>query len=615
MDGSGAFDAKLRDAFESAYVLERELTGGGMSRVFLARERALNRQVVIKVLPPELAAGVNRERFRREVQLAAQLQHPHIVPLYAAGEHGDLLYYTMPFIEGESLKHAIHEHGATRHPFTVREIVRILHDVADALAYAHARGVIHRDIKPGNVLRSGSHAVVTDFGVAKAISASMPSAGMTTSGMAIGTPAYMAPEQLAGDPAADHRVDIYALGLLAYELLTGEGPFNETSPQATLAAQMTRDPQPVGRRRPDVPPALAALVMKCLAKMPEQRPQHASELVAAFDAMSLGAGSLAPAARGRRWGAALAAAAIVVAAVALWRDARPGTSAVTGDAEKRAPRASVAPAAATGALTPADSLAIARAIERRMADRAAATPATVKFDSATLALIRADVLKSVLDSLQRPAASDTAAARGAPGASPARSAAGTPGAQRFGGRGGPDFSRMTRAHLDSILTNMGPPRRVVVADPRPNPAHPELQTAGAQLMDALRRRLSVVPRFALANHDSTQIVLQRTRNPDAVMHTLNADLAAAISGQPAGADSVRWIVTLFDANSQARMQSDTLGPLPLNSTPAVADSLARLMMRGLYQIERSPRRASVAPPTPPEAPAQPAPQPATVKKP
>jgi len=306
MDASGAFDAQLRDAFEPAYILERELVGGGMSRVFLATERALNRKVVIKVLPPELAAGVNRERFRREIQLAAQLQHPHIVPLYAAGEHGDLLYYTMPFIEGESLKQAIHEHGAKK-PFTLREVVRILHDVSDALAYAHTRGVIHRDIKPGNVLRSGSHAVVTDFGVAKAISASLPAVGMTTSGMAIGTPAYMAPEQLAGDPAADHRVDIYAVGLLAYELLTGEAPFNETSPQATLAAQMTREPMAVSRKRPDVPPALAALVMKCLAKMPEQRPQTAHELVVELDSMAIGSGDFIPSSvPGKRWGAALA---------------------------------------------------------------------------------------------------------------------------------------------------------------------------------------------------------------------------------------------------------------------------------------------------------------------
>ena len=610
MDESGAFDAKLRDAFEPAYVLERELTGGGMSRVFLARERALNREVVIKVLPPELAAGVNRERFRREVQLAAQLQHPHIVPLYAAGEHGDLLYYTMPFIEGESLKHAIHEHAAAKKQFTVREIVRILHDVSDALAYAHARGVIHRDIKPGNVLRSGSHAVVTDFGVAKAISASMPSAGMTTSGMAIGTPAYMAPEQLAGDPAADHRVDIYAMGLLAYELLTGEAPFNETSPQATLAAQMTRNPAPVGRKRPDTPPALAALVTRCLAKMPEQRPQNASELVAAFDAMSLGSGAVVPAAPARRLGAVLAAVAVLAVAIALWRFGRPASTASSGPDTNRAPQTAAAPPAAGAGLTRADSLAIARAIERRMADRSAATPATVKIDSATLAQIRADVEKAVLDSLQRP-----------PAGGPAPASPGARGALQPEGRRVPDFSRMTRAHVDSIFVrNMGPPRRVVVADPRPSASHPEIQAAGVQLMDALRRRLSAVPRFALANHDSTQTVLRRTRNPDAVMRTLGADLAAAITGQPAGADSVRWIVSIFDATSQAHVRFDTLGPLPLNVTPPVADSLARLMMRGLFQMERSPRRAGVspqpmAPAAPPDPLAQPAPQAATVKKP
>ena len=233
---------EIRASFAAGYDLERELLGGGMSRVFLATERALGRRVVIKVLPPDLAAGVNRERFRREVQLAAQLQHPHIVPLYAAGSQGDLLYYTMPYIEGESLKHALQE----RKRFAPREVMRILHDVVDALGYAHARGVIHRDIKPGNVLMSGRHAVVTDFGVAKAISASMPAAGMTMSGMVVGSPAYMAPEQLAGDPAADHRVALYAAGLLAYELLTGHTPFESSSPQETMAAQLTR-PRPPAR--------------------------------------------------------------------------------------------------------------------------------------------------------------------------------------------------------------------------------------------------------------------------------------------------------------------------------------------------------------------------------
>ncbi|HEX7938296.1 MAG TPA: serine/threonine-protein kinase, partial [Gemmatimonadaceae bacterium] len=173
-----------------------------MSRVFVATEKALGRTVVVKVLREELAAGMNRERFRREITLAAQLQHPHIVPLLAAGEQGELLWYTMPFVEGESLRDEIRR----GREFKTRDVIRLLHDMLDALAYAHSRGVVHRDIKPGNILRHGNHSLVTDFGVAKALSAARPSSGTTSAGMAIGTPAYMAPEQLAADPKADHRL-------------------------------------------------------------------------------------------------------------------------------------------------------------------------------------------------------------------------------------------------------------------------------------------------------------------------------------------------------------------------------------------------------------------------
>ena len=280
----------LRAALGPAYEIESELSGGGMSRVFVATERALNRKVVVKVLPPDLAAGVNRDRFRREIQLAAQLQHPHIVPLLSAGDTEGLLYYTMPFIEGESLKHAL-AHG-TR--FSPREVLGILLDVVDALAYAHKRGVIHRDVKPANVLRSGVHALVADFGVAKALSAAMPAVGMTTSGMAIGTPQYMAPEQLAGDPAADHRVDIYAVGLLGYELLTGAPTFSEPSPQATLAAQLTRNPAPLHLKRPDAPESLARLLMRCLAKEPNARPATAQAVRQELDEIVMPSGDYTP---------------------------------------------------------------------------------------------------------------------------------------------------------------------------------------------------------------------------------------------------------------------------------------------------------------------------------
>ena len=272
-----------------------------MSRVFVAREHALNRTVVVKVLRPELAADVNRERFRREIILAAQLQHPLIVPVIAAGEHREQLWYTMPYIEGESLREEIRR----GQPASARSAMRVLHDVLDALAYAHARGVVHRDIKPGNILRHGNHSLVTDFGVAKALSAAMPSSGTTSAGIAIGTPAYMAPEQLAADPKADHRMDIYAVGLLVYELLTGAQAFAESSPQATMAAQLTRMPRDLAEVRPDVPAPLASLIMRMLAKNPDDRPRTASDALNELDAIATPTSTSAPRWMGRsrtsRW--------------------------------------------------------------------------------------------------------------------------------------------------------------------------------------------------------------------------------------------------------------------------------------------------------------------------
>jgi serine/threonine-protein kinase len=282
------FEQRLKDLLSHAYDIERELGGGGMSRVFVATDRSLGRKVVIKLLSPELTAEVNRGRFRREIQVAAQLQHPHIVTLLSAGEDGDLVYYTMPFIVGESLKSAVDKHG----PLSVRDTVRVLYDVVDALAYAHEQGVVHRDIKPANILRSGSHSLVTDFGVAKALNAAMPSSAMTSTGMAIGTPAYMAPEQLAGDPQADHRIDIYAVGLLAYELLSGKSPFAASSPQGVLAAVLTKDPAPLVDVRPDVPRRLSEMVMQCLSKVPGGRPPSAEALMVALDMFSTASGEI-----------------------------------------------------------------------------------------------------------------------------------------------------------------------------------------------------------------------------------------------------------------------------------------------------------------------------------
>ena len=273
---------RLQAALAANYRIERELGGGGMSRVFVATETSLGRQVVIKVLPPELAAGLSVERFRRELQLAASLQHPHIVPLLAAGPADDMLYYTMPLIQGESLRTKIAREGE----LPIGEGVRILRDVVDALACAHEHGIVHRDIKPDNVLVSRHHGLVADFGVAKALSEATGATSFTSTGLALGTPAYMAPEQATADPHVDHRADIYAVGALAYEMLAGRPPFTGGSPQAVLAAQVTQPAEPITRYRSSVPQALAALIMRCLEKRPADRFQSAEELLTLLEGMA-----------------------------------------------------------------------------------------------------------------------------------------------------------------------------------------------------------------------------------------------------------------------------------------------------------------------------------------
>src|SRR5204863_5006280 len=280
---------RLQTALGTAYRVERELGGGGMSRVFVAEETRLGRRVVIKVLPPDLALEMRMDRFNREIQLSASLQHPHIVPLLAAGGADDILYYTMPLVEGEALRTRLSRDGE----LPVRDAVRILKDVADALAYAHARGVVHRDIKPDNVLLSGHHAVVADFGVAKAVSQAKTESGLTSVGVALGTPAYMAPEQAAGDPNIDARADIYAFGAMAYEMLTGRSPFAGMAPHQMLAAHVTEPVTPITNRRAAIPSALAELVMACLAKNPADRPQRADEILQVLDGIATPSGSQA----------------------------------------------------------------------------------------------------------------------------------------------------------------------------------------------------------------------------------------------------------------------------------------------------------------------------------
>lgn len=283
-------EERLRAALTDRYRIHREIGEGGMATVYLATDLRHERNVALKVLRPDLAASLGAERFLQEVRVTANLQHPHILPLFDSGEADGFLFYVMPFIEGESLR----ERLVRERELPVSEVARLLRDVVDALAAAHHLGVVHRDIKPENVLISGRHALVADFGVAKAVGEATGRHKLTTLGVALGTPSYMAPEQAAADEAIDSRTDIYAVGVMAYELLAGRPPFSGRTPQQILAAQVMETPQPISELRASVPPALEAFIMRCLEKKPADRWQTAEEMLPHLEAAATPSGGITP---------------------------------------------------------------------------------------------------------------------------------------------------------------------------------------------------------------------------------------------------------------------------------------------------------------------------------
>lgn len=304
---------RLRAALAGRYQIEREAGSGGMAIVYLARDVRHDRRVALKVLRDELTAALGSARFLAEVRITARLQHPHILPLIDSGEVDGTFFYVMPFVEGESLATRLAREGA----LPVPDAVRILRDVADALAHAHAQGIVHRDIKPDNILLSGRHALVADFGIAKALTDATGQHTATVTGLALGTPRYMSPEQAVADHRVDHRADLYALGVVGYEMLAGSTPFSGATAQAMLAAHTSRTPEPVTAVRPAVPPALGTLVMRCLEKSPADRWQRADDIVNELEALSTPGGGTSPAqpvTRGTSRRRALAAASLVVVA-------------------------------------------------------------------------------------------------------------------------------------------------------------------------------------------------------------------------------------------------------------------------------------------------------------
>lgn len=271
---------RLATALSRSYVIERELGGGGMATVYLARDLKHDRDVAIKVLRPDLAAGVGAERFTREIRLVARLSHPHILPLYDSGEADGFLYFVMPAMEGASLRDRLEKEKQ----LPVEDAVQIAREVADALDYAHKHDVVHRDIKPENVMLHGGHAVVADFGIGRVMATAADAGGLTQTGVTVGTPAYMSPEQASGESSIDGRSDLYALGCMLYEMLTGVQPFTGPTAQAVIAKRFTQTPPQVTVSRDSVPISVSRAVAKLLATTPADRYATGAQFNAALAA-------------------------------------------------------------------------------------------------------------------------------------------------------------------------------------------------------------------------------------------------------------------------------------------------------------------------------------------
>jgi len=310
---------RLQSALGTGYAVERPIGQGGFAAVYLVRDLTLKRPLAVKVLSPDLLLSTTaQERFRREAETVAQLSHPHIVPLHFIGNAGDIFYLAMEFVDGESLADRIEREGRVG----VEDAARILREVASALDLAHRRGVVHRDIKPHNVLleRDSGRSLVTDFGIAR----TAENSSLTASGMVVGTPTYMSPEQVVGD-AVDHRADLYALGIVGYEMLTGKPPFGGSTPTEVLMKRVATPADPVERARPEAPPFLAAVINRCLQQNPAERFQTAGEIVRALGGTApiSGGHATAEVARGgrhtRRPANLILGGVVVVAAVmGLW---------------------------------------------------------------------------------------------------------------------------------------------------------------------------------------------------------------------------------------------------------------------------------------------------------